>query len=166
MGACPAPANTSPVAETGLLAVSSCDADFQSVDDACAHSAGNPTQYIDCFRGQLSDQGVFGQDHDNDDECDIEEVVDHVYKVMEACKEGSYDKVTRSKTKWKELDEEVEISNYSKQLSKEVTKDRMKYKYNAKLRTYAARKRLLMEKRGDAPFALQKEDGSMAVTYE
>ena len=101
-----------------------------------------------------------------DEDCDIEEVVEHVYKVMETCKEESYDKVTRSKAKWKELDDEVEISNYSKQLSKEVSKDRMKYKYNAKLRTYAARKRLLMEQRGDAPFALQKEDGSMAVTYE
>ena len=40
------------------------------------------------------------------------------------------------------------------------------FKYNAKLRTYAARKRILLERRGEAPFALQREDGTKAVTYE
>ena len=101
-----------------------------------------------------------------DEETSTEEVVDAVYNIMEKCKEEAYDKVTKTRKKWKELDDEIELENYSKQLNSEIMKDRLRYKFNAKLRTYAARKRILLDRRGEAPFALQREDGTKAVTYE
>ena len=101
-----------------------------------------------------------------DEETSVEEVVDEVYAIIERCKEEAFEKSTKTRKKWKEIDDEVELNSYSKQLNREMMKDRLKYKYNAKLRTYAARKRRLLERRGEAPFALQREDGTKAVTYE
>ena len=100
-----------------------------------------------------------------DDTVTTQMMVKKIGDAIEHCKNEAFTKVTKTKKKWMELEDEELVSEYANMILEEAKKNRTS-KMQPRQKVFKARKNINLANRGQVMAAMKKEDGTMTSTYE